>query len=463
MTQPELLPPDTYSVSQLGSELQRFVSMAFAALWVGGEVQRPRAARSGHLYFELVEKGPDDEILGKLDAVLWRRDHMRVRAALRRVGAHIEEGSSLRCFGSLDFFPPAGRMQLVVRDVDPLFALGALAQRRRATLEELQRAGLLERNRSLSLAPVPLRLGLVASRESAGAADFLETLRASGFGFELRWLDVRVQGATAESDLCAALAWLERRARLRGDLDAVVIVRGGGARADLAAFDSRRVALQVAQAPVPVLTGIGHHVDRAVADEVAHSAFKTPTEVAEFLVRRVATAESRLDEAAARMVRAAGLQRDRTTRRLERVHEGLRGAWRRAARDAARTVELSERLARIARRRLHRAERELGRVSAVLLVLPRRRLEAAHATQGRVTTRLMQSSGQRLRAEAQRVAVLERLCRQLGPERTLARGFSITRDASGRLVRRAEEVRSGDVLVTELATGRLRSRVEDSQ
>lgn len=456
-----LLPPDTYRVSQLGYELQHFVTEAFAALWVGGEVQRPRPSRAGHLYFELVEKGPADEVVGKIDAVLWRRDHLRVRAALRRVGTGIEDGSSLRCFGSLDFFPPGGRVQLVVRDVDPLFALGALAQRRRATLEELERAGLLGRNRSLPLAHVPLRLGLVASRESAGAQDFLETLRASGFGFELRWVDARVQGALAETHLCAALAWLERRARARGDLDAIVIVRGGGARSDLAAFDSRRVAVQIAQAPVPVLTGIGHHVDRAVADEVAHSSFKTPTEVAEFLVRRVASSEARLEGAAARLLRAAGRERERAARRLARVSEGLRVTSRRVDRERSRSAELRERLARVARRRLERGDRDLRRVLATLATAPQRRIARELAAREALALRLALACRGRLREQSQRLLGLERLCRELGPERVLARGFSITRDANGRILRSAQ-VAQGEVLVTQLADGRLRSRVEDS-
>jgi exodeoxyribonuclease VII large subunit len=462
VTEPQLLPPDTYRVSQLGHELHRFVAEAFAALWVGGEVQRPRAARSGHLYFELVEKGPGDEIVGKLDAVLWRRDHLRVKAGLRRVGTAIEEGQTLRCFGSLDFFPAGGRVQLVVREVDPLFSLGALAQRRRATLEEMERLGLLGRNAALPLGEVPLRLGLVASRESAGAADFLETLRASGFAFVVRFVDARVQGAEAEAHLCAALAWLDRRARLRHDLDAVVLVRGGGARSDLAAFDSRRLALAISQSTVPVLTGIGHHVDRAVADEVAHQAFKTPTEAAEFLVRRVGASETRLAEATSRLLRAAGHERERALRRFERVSEGLRGAVRRAERDSARVADVRDRLARLARRRLERGEREIARALAALAAAPRRRLVEAGKSSHALQARLQQAGPRRLRAEEPRLVALERLCRELDPARVLARGFSITRDASGRLVRRPADVRAGNLLVTQLADGSLTSRVQET-
>jgi exodeoxyribonuclease VII large subunit len=213
---------------------------------------------------------------------------------------------------------------------------------------------------------------------------------------------------------------------------------------------------------VPVLTGIGHHVDRAVADEVAHQAFKTPTEAAEFLVRRVSASETRLAEARARLLRAAGHERERALRRFERVSEGLRGAVRRAERDSARVAELRDRLARLARRRLERGEREIARALAALAAAPRRRLGEAGKSSHALQVRLRQAGPRRLRAEEPRLVALERLCRELDPARVLARGFSITRDASGRVVRRPADVSAGNLLVTQLADGSLTSRVQET-
>ena len=108
-------PADTYRVSQLGRELESVLGEVFPLLWVGGEVQRTRRVRAGHLYFELVEKGHDDRVRAKLDAVLFRGDALRVERKLRRAGVAVDEGQSLRMLGELNFYPPHGRLQFLVR------------------------------------------------------------------------------------------------------------------------------------------------------------------------------------------------------------------------------------------------------------------------------------------------------------------------------------------------------------
>ena len=139
-------------------------------------------------------------------------------------------------------------------------------------LKRLTEAGLVGRNAALAFPLVPLRIGLVASRGSAAWHDVRHELEGSGIGFRLAHVDVRVQGEEAAAAVASAVRTLSRR-----PLDVIVIVRGGGSRTDLAAFDDERVALAIARAPVPVLTGLGHEVDRSVADHVAHTAYKTPT------------------------------------------------------------------------------------------------------------------------------------------------------------------------------------------
>ena len=140
---------------------------------------------------------------------------------------------------------------------------------------------------------MPLRIGLVTSAASVAYHDFLDELDASGFAFRVGVCDVRVQGANAPHRVVWAL---RRLARISSALDAVVLVRGGGSRADLAPFDSDDVARAIAAMPLPVLTGIGHEIDRSVADEVAHTASKTPTASAQVLVERVMEFVYRLDD-----------------------------------------------------------------------------------------------------------------------------------------------------------------------
>ncbi len=142
----------TYSVSQLCGEVRDFLGEAFPAVWVAGEAQRVRPSQRGHLYFELIEKGERDEIVGKLEAVIWKTDFAaRPPHARRHRPAARRRHADPRAAASLDFYAPGGRMQLCVREVDPAFTLGLLELRRRETLAALAAAGLLERNRGLPL------------------------------------------------------------------------------------------------------------------------------------------------------------------------------------------------------------------------------------------------------------------------------------------------------------------------
>lgn len=446
-------------MSQLGTEIQEFLGTAFAGLWVGGEVQRPSLARSGHLYLELVEKGRGDRVIGKLDAVLFRGDLRRVRATLARAGVELEEGQTLRCFGSLDLYPPSGRLQLIVREVDPLFTVGALAQRRRETFEALERAGLVELNRGLALGPLPLRLGLIGSSGSAGVADFQATLAASPWAFDVEVLDVAVQGASAELEIAGALRRLDERVASGRGFDAFVLVRGGGSRTDLATFDTRRVAEAVARASRPVLTGLGHEIDESVTDRVAHRAFKTPTGVAEFLCQRVEAADRKLGSLAGRISRVAGGRLALQRTRLERAADRLRLAEVRLERLDRRIAELARRTATAARQRLQAERRRTEALSRRLVEPIRHRLRAAQQAESATTVALAESATRRLRVATERVRSLERLCSELSPGRLLARGYSITRQG-GSVVRDASRLEVDSLLVTELERGEITSRVE---
>ena len=456
-----MFPPDTYRVSQLGDEVNLFLSEAFSGVWVGGDVQRPTLSRNGHLYFQLVEKGPGDRILGSLDAVLFRRDRQRVSRFLREAGVELADGQSLRCFGNVDFYSAGGRLQLVVRDVDPMFTLGALEHRRRQTLEALAAADMIERNARLSLAAVPLRIGLVTSRGSAACEDLLATLRSSPYGFQVLLSDAAVQGAGAEAEVSRALRRLSNAVdRGRLELDLLVLVRGGGSRADLATFDSKAIAEAVATAVRPVLTGLGHEIDEAIADRVAFQAFKTPTGVAEFLVQRVAKAEQCVSEIRARVARAARDRLLESRRAAEVARTQLRLSAKSLGTADSLVSHLGQRLVSTVRSRLDGNRRRTDDLARRLRAPLPRRVSEAKILRSDLFTRFRQATRQRL-SEAQReVASLSRVAQQLSPDRVLARGFSITRGQDGRAIRSASGVRIGDRVEIELKDGGLGGRVE---
>lgn len=449
-------PEPTYSVSLLCGEIRDVLSEAFGAVWVAGEAQRVKLSTRGHLYFELIEKGQRDDIVGRVEAVIWKTDLLRLRRVLGATGQEIADGVMLRCRAGVDFYAPGGRLQLTVKDVDPVFSLGHLERRRRETLASLEAAGLIERNRALPLADLPLRIALITSDGSAAYHDFLSGLTESGYGFQVLFFHAAVQGKEAEREIVSALAALSGL-----DLDAVVLIRGGGSRSDLAVFDGRAVAEAVARAPFPVLSGLGHEIDQAIADLVAHTALKTPTKVAEFLIERVARQEQRLIDAERRLIREAEEPLRRARESIGRAERGIALGKMRLAAASRRLDEIARTLAGFARGVLRVAGRRRRAAETAIVQAAPVRLARAEARRARTAERTVAGAKGRLREVTARLQGLERLCASLGPEKTLERGFGITRDASGRLVRDPAQVTPGTILNTRLARGTLISRVEE--
>ncbi|MEM9407520.1 MAG: exodeoxyribonuclease VII large subunit [Acidobacteriota bacterium] len=452
-------PPNTYRVSQLGREIEAMLDEVFPFVWVGGEVQRPRRVRAGHFYFELVEKGANDRVSAKLDAALFRGDALRVERKLRRAGVSLEEGQTLRMLGELNFYPPHGRLQFLVRDIDVVSAVGALAQRRQETMAWLRENDLLGRNASLELDAVPLRVGLVTSEGSAAHRDFMAVLEASGYGFEVTFAHASVQGGAAEAEVAAAVHALSS---LAGSLDAIAVIRGGGAKSDLAAFDGRDLATAIARSQLPVLTGLGHEIDRTIADEVAYADCTTPTAVAELLVQRVAASDQRCAELSQRLVRQAERSLDGARSALDIARQSLRRAELPLQREAHRLQGFEDSLRRETLALVGRRREALESVGRSLAAPSQRSLERSAAQCDDLERSLGREGRRKIDLGKERLSAFERMFSQLDPQRTLERGFSITRDAEGRAVRDAASLESGDRLTTEVATGRIVSRVEDA-
>ena len=270
-------PEDRRGVHSIGGVYEQVEGALNAAfprnrhLWVRGEIQHVSDHRSGHLYMSLVdpedEGGRRDRSRGgvpTLNVKCWRSSWAPLRHGLAKQGIELTEGMVVVLRGSLDLYRAKGEISLVLAEVDVTALLGRLAAQRAQLLHTLESEGLLRRNAALPLPEVPLHVGLVASPGTEGCQDFLGQLLGSGFGFRVSHVPVKVQGPGAPAAIARALTALSR-----SDCDVIAVVRGGGARADLAAFESEAVARAVATAAKPVFTGIGHTGDETVADIVA--------------------------------------------------------------------------------------------------------------------------------------------------------------------------------------------------
>ncbi len=411
--------PGTFTVRELTNGIQDALSGWFPGeVWVQGEMSTLTRSPAGHVYFQLIDPGPAGSPPEAAIAVaLFASAKAYVNTVLKQVGGvRMTDGMQIRIRGRVELYGPQGRLQIRMSGIDPEYTLGLMATDRQRLLEQLAAEGLVERNRSTTTLPAgPLHIGLVTSHGSAAMADFVHELEASQLTWRVSFRDTRVQGAGADAAVAEAL-----RAAVSRGVDVIALVRGGGARTDLLAFDSEVVARAIAAMPVPVTTGIGHEIDQSVADLVAHTAWKTPTACAAGLVEHV---RASLDRAESAWHALAARARHTATR-----HDHLLDT-----RAAAMT--------RLARSCLDDSE-------SAFLASSRRLSLAARATLDRSQLRLSRDEA---RIEA------------IDPERLMARGWSITRNAAGDVIRRIDELAPGDELVTSLVDGSARSVVTDTR
>jgi exodeoxyribonuclease VII large subunit len=457
----------TWSVPELGEAIGLSVRAAFPdEVWVRGVIRNLNPSRrGGTVWFDLVEPAPGGDLSrppqASLPVVLFDMARRRVNARLTDAGGGVRmtDGTEVRLRGRVTFWDRGGRLQLQMSDIDPAFTLGRLAADRERLLRALDAEGLLGRQGALARPLVPLRLGLVTSAGSAAEHDVVDELRRSGIGFTVVRADVRVQGAHA----ARSVEWGLRAVAARG-VDAVLLVRGGGATTDLAAFDAEAIAHAIATLGVPVLTGIGHDIDRSVADEVAHASYKTPTACAQAVVADVRAVERRTTEAWWGIAAAARRHGRRQAERLRACGRHVALATRQGLAAADRDLTArGVRVRRAAGGALGRSTAVLDRAVGHLESGSRAHLRTHDQALVVATHRLVDRAPRVLMSAGRDLDGIAAQVRALDPARTLARGWSITRDAAGRVVRSAGAVAPGDEIVTTVTDGDVRSTVTADQ
>jgi exodeoxyribonuclease VII large subunit len=431
-------PADTaLSVSEFYERVKAALAREFSEeVWVVGEIRGLRESR-GHHYIELADESADEsERVGvaQLEVVCWARDWSRVAEALTQAGVWLEVGRVVRVRGRVSVWEGGSKLRFTLTDLDIEAMVGGIAAARRRLLHTLEVEGLLDANRRLELSAVPLRVGVVTSQGSEAHRDFVGQLDRSGFAFEVFFASTLVQGAEAPAQIAAALGRLAS-----APIDLAVVVRGGGGRGDLAAFDSEVVARAIATAPFPVWTGIGHTGDRSVADEVAHRAMITPTQCGEAVVGRVA---EYVGEIARKAGVLTGLARARLDSAAYQLAAGAAGLGRNVRHQfEARSVELRA------------AALELARIVEARL---RREAEALFGRSGLLGTTARRSILSFERDLLRRQLVL----RAFDPIRQLERGWTLTSDAAGRPVHSVATLAPGARMTTRFVDGEALSVVE---
>lgn len=277
----------TYTILELNSEIEQILEGSFSELiWVRGEATGfDKQKGSKNIFFQLQEKNPDkDQIISKISASIFNSDIKQILQKFSQISnTELRDGLEIRALCRIDVYPPWGEYKVVIKDIDPEFTLGKLAQTRAIIIKDLEKRGLLDKNRKLVLPLVPQCIGLITQKGSEGYTDFISELKKSRIYFKIRFYNASVQGEKVEPEVCEALDYFNQQR----NVDAVVIVRGGGSKTDLSWFDNKKIAEKIAFLQIPVITGIGHKTDFTITDMVAFSYQQTPSIAATFFVERI--------------------------------------------------------------------------------------------------------------------------------------------------------------------------------
>ncbi|WP_340114957.1 exodeoxyribonuclease VII large subunit [Maribellus mangrovi] len=468
------------TLSELNEQIKDAILEAFpGAVWVVAEVSELKENRSGHCYLELVEK-QGNNIVARSRATIWSYTYRMLKPYFETTtGQLFSQGIKVLVLATVEYHAAYG-LSLNIKDIDPTYTVGDMALQRKEIIERLQKEGVFEMNKDLGLPLVPQKIAVISSATAAGYQDFMNQVENNEFGFKFytHLFEAYMQGAEAVHSIIHAL---EQIFQYEDFFDAVVIIRGGGATADLSSFDNYELAINITQFPLPIITGIGHEKDDTIIDLVAHTRLKTPTAVAEFLINGMERFYSHLLEIENGVVNYARDVLEAQQNKLERMVEGLSYSVSGFIQQKQKGISKSgNQLQRSVSTYSYKKQDELSRVRHQIdselsvwfvetknhinrqrRILKRVAGEAVlkkHGELQHVQDLLISESQKQLFKEHERLKLNENTIRLLNPENVLKRGFTLTL-IDGKIIKSINDIEKGEELTTKFADGQVKSKI----
>jgi len=423
----KIIKPDrkVFSVAEITRLLKTVLEQTFGAVWIEGEVSNLRRPSSGHYYFTVKDES------AQISAVLFRGSQVGMKFQPK-------DGMLVRVFGQISVYEKNGNYQIIVRQMEE-GGKGSLQAQFEALKEKLQKEGLFDVSRKRPVPMLPQHVGVVTSPTGAAIRDILNILTRRFPNLHLLLAPVKVQGEGAAEEIAVAIDLLNER----GGLDVLIVGRGGGSLEDLWAFNEEIVARAIARSRIPVISAVGHEIDFTISDFVADLRAPTPSSAAELVVGRKDEFVDMLGE---------------MSRRLAGILEGslLRIKNRLVAAGSSYVFKEPANVVRNYRQRLdglmRRVEHQLhGRLQETQQVLDD------------YTLRMIHEIKMREQGGVQDVKRLGMQLKALNPLAVLNRGYSITRDAGGEIVRSVRDIRAGQRVITRVAKGTFESEVKKTE
>ena len=420
------------SLYELNSLVRDVISMSLPdSYWVEAELSEAREGYGGHCYMELIEKDEHSNTpIAKAHASCWRNRWMLLKPHFERVtGQRIHAGMKVLLKVHAQFHENYG-FSWIVDDIDPTYTMGDMARKRMEIIQTLKEEGVFDLQKELKLPMFCQRIAVISSATAAGYGDFCNQLADNGYGlqFTTALFAATMQGEGVEQSVISALNRINEEWE---NWDCVVIIRGGGATSDLSGFDTLALAENVANFPLPIITGIGHERDESVLDMISFQRVKTPTAAAAFLVDHLTEVYARIEDAQEAIVNYVKRRLQVERMKFERLSTQIPTLF------SLVKVRQSNRLDQL----LNRLKVKAERIPADGL----HRLEMLEA-------RLKEPVARKLERELHRVEMLSQRAIAQDPERLLSRGYSITLK-DGKSIKDASQLKAGDEIETRFAKG----------
>lgn len=426
------------SLFELNSVVRDVIAMSLPdSYWVEAELSEAREGYGGHCYMELIEKDERSNTpIAKAHASCWRNRWMLIKPHFERVtGQRIHAGMKVLLKVHAQFHENYG-FSWIVDDIDPNYTMGDMARKRLEIINTLKEEGVFELQKELWLPMFCQRIAVISSATAAGYGDFCNQLADNDYGlqFHTRLFPATMQGEGVEQSVIAALDSINAEWE---DWDCVVIIRGGGATSDLSGFDTLSLAENVANFPLPIITGIGHERDESVLDMISFQRVKTPTAAAAFLVQHLTDVYAQVMDAQETIIDYVKHRLQVERMRLDKLANTIPVQFSLVkTRQGASLDRLMSRITTKLQSRVSTAQRKLAILSQnIQPVLERKMLNESH-----------------------RLQMLEQRIKSQDPELLLKRGYSITLK-EGKSVKRAADLQPGDIIETRFAEGKVNSKI----
>ena len=427
------------SLYELNSLVRDVISMSLPdSYWVEAELSEAREGYGGHCYMELIEKDEHSNTpIAKAHASCWRNRWMLLKPQFERVtGQRIHAGMKVLLKVHAQFHENYG-FSWIVDDLDPTYTMGDMARKRMEIIQTLKEEGVFDLQKELTLPMFCQRIAVISSATAAGYGDFCNQLADNGYGlqFTTALFSATMQGEGVEQSVISALNRINEEWE---QWDCVVIIRGGGATSDLSGFDTLALAENVANFPLPIITGIGHERDESVLDMISFQRVKTPTAAAAFLVDHLTEVYARVEDAQEAIVNYVKRRLQVERMKFERLSSQIPTLF------SLVKVRQNNRLDQL----LNRLKMKAERIPAEGL----HRLEMLDA-------RLKEPVARKLERERHRLEMLSQRAVAQDPERLLSRGYSITLK-DGKSIKDAADLQAGEEIETRFAKGVVKAVVK---